>query len=107
MTADGQTDAEPPSEHLVRKLMAACEQADPHVTEADVIAIIDRLYSTRSLRPKTKHGPRTYSWFVTVVPDQLRESREREKSAHPERFLPSVPEPRLPPDTFEELTNVL
>ena len=43
-----------------------------------MIRCLRYLYSERGLRPGTKHGPRHFSWFKTVVADYFLMKRERE-----------------------------
>jgi Helix-turn-helix domain len=52
-------------------------------TEEQVIECLRYLYDERGLRPGTKHGPRQFSWFPTVVGDYFKRKREREHVANP------------------------
>jgi hypothetical protein len=52
-------------------------QAAIGATEDEVISYLRYLYNERGLRPGTKHGPRHFSWFKTVIADYFRQERER------------------------------
>ena len=68
-----------PSDRQVVDVMDAAKGA----TEPEVIQCLRYLYNERGLRPGTKHGPRHFSWFKTVVADYFLQRRDREFVANP------------------------
>jgi hypothetical protein len=68
-----------PSHRQVVDIMDAAGGA----SEEDVLLCLVYLYNERGLRPGTRNGPRTFSWFPTVVGDYFRRKREREEVADP------------------------
>jgi hypothetical protein len=71
-----------PSDRLLVDVVDAAGGA----TEQEVIQCITYLYNERRLRPGTKHGPRHFSWFKTVVADYFLQIRNRQcvfDPAHP------------------------
>jgi uncharacterized protein YdaU (DUF1376 family) len=74
----GQEDLRP-ADRLVADVMDAAGGA----SEADVIACLEYLREVRGLKPGTKHGPRHWSWFRTVVQDYFARKRERGENADP------------------------
>ena len=68
-----------PSDRQVVDVMDAAKGA----TEPEVIHCLRYLYNERGLRPGTKHGPRHFSWFKTVVADYFLQRRDREFVANP------------------------
>ena len=63
-----------PLDRLVVEVMEAAAGA----TEEQVIRCLRYLKDERGLRPGTRHGPRHFSWFKTVVADHFRQQRNRE-----------------------------
>jgi hypothetical protein len=53
------------------------------VTEEEVMQCIRYLYNERGLKPGTRHGPRSFAWFPTVVQDYFSKRREREGISNP------------------------
>jgi hypothetical protein len=66
-----------PTERQVVDVMDAATGAP----DDEVIACLQYLYNDRRLRPGTKHGPRHFSWFKTVVADYFRQKWERSNPA--------------------------
>lgn len=63
-----------PSDRLVVDVMEAAGAAG----EEDVIRCLRYLREERGLLPGTKHGPRGFSWFKTVVADYFLQKADRE-----------------------------
>jgi hypothetical protein len=63
-----------PSDRIVVDVMNAAGGA----TEAEVLECLRYLRQERGLLPGTKHGPRHYSWFKTVVADYFTQKRDRD-----------------------------
>jgi len=63
-----------PTDRLVVDVMAAAGGA----SEDEVIACLRYLREERRLRPGTKHGPRRFAWFKTVVGDFFNQKSSRE-----------------------------
>jgi len=74
MTIEGEAEHPYPSDRHVVDVVDAAEGA----TEEDVIQCLGHLYRERGLRPGTKHGPRHFSWFKTVVADYFLQKRDRD-----------------------------
>jgi hypothetical protein len=70
-----------PPDRIVVEVMKATEGA----TEAEVIDCLRYLREERGLRPGTKHGPRHFQWFPTVVAEHFVKVRAREEVANPRR----------------------
>jgi hypothetical protein len=68
-----------PSDRQVVDVMDAAGGA----AEDDVLQCLAYLYHERGLRPGTRHGPRSFSWFVTVVGDYFQQKRKRQEVAGP------------------------
>jgi hypothetical protein len=63
-----------PSDRQVVDVMDAAGGA----TEEETIRCLHYLRDERRLHPGTKHGPRKFGWFKTVVGDYFQQKRERE-----------------------------
>jgi hypothetical protein len=63
-----------PSDRQVVDVMDAAGGA----TETQVIQCLCYLRVERGLLPGTKHGPRRFGWFKTVVADYVHRKKERE-----------------------------
>ncbi len=63
-----------PPERLVVDVMDGAAGA----TEEEVIGCLRYLKDERGLRPGTKHGPRRFGWFKSVVADYFQQKRNRE-----------------------------
>jgi hypothetical protein len=63
-----------PPERLAVDVMDAAGGA----TQEEVIGCLRYLRDERGLRPGTKHGPRGFAWFKSVVADHFRQKRNRE-----------------------------
>ena len=63
-----------PSDRLVVDVMHAAGNA----TEDEVLQCLCYLRDERGLRPRTKHGPRHFSWFKTAVADYFEQKAGRE-----------------------------
>jgi hypothetical protein len=75
-------------------------------TESEAIACLGYLYDERGLKPGTRGGPRSFSWFPTVVGDYFRQKRERQEAARPatsNRFTGSL----LPESDFDAMTEAI
>jgi hypothetical protein len=79
MTAAEDEERVYPSDRQVVDVMDAAKGA----TEPEVIHCLRYLYNERGLRPGTKHGPRHFSWFKTVVADYFLQRRDREFVTNP------------------------
>jgi hypothetical protein len=53
------------------------------VSEDEVIHCLRYLYNDRRLRPGSRHGPRHFSWFKTVVRDYFQQKWDRSNPAAP------------------------
>ena len=51
--------------------------------EREVVAALNYLYRERGLKPFTKHGPRSFAWFMTVLQDYFTKKQDRESAARP------------------------
>jgi helix-turn-helix protein len=83
MTTPDDRERVSPPERLVVDVMDAAAGA----TEVEVIECLDYLRNERGLRHGTKHGPRRFAWFKSVVADYFRQKRHREEVYAP----PEVP----------------
>ena len=54
--------------------------------EDEVVTCLAFLYNERGLRPGTKHGPRTFRWFLTVVREHFENKRRQEEAANPSTY---------------------
>jgi hypothetical protein len=72
-----------PSDRQVVDVLDAARSAYPGVEERDVMLCLKHLYEDRGLRPGTRHGPRHWAWFPTVVGDYFSKQSAREESANP------------------------
>jgi hypothetical protein len=72
-----------PSDRVVVDVMHAPGGA----TEGEVIECLRYLREERGLRPGTRHGPRGFAWFKSVVADHFHQKRARETVYAP----PTVP----------------
>lgn len=93
-----------PSERLVVDVMEAAGGA----TVEEVIQCLRYLREERGLRPGTKHGPRSFAWFKSVVADHFIEKRNREMVYAP----PEVPwdrrnGPGLSQQEFDSMTEAI
>lgn len=68
-----------PTDRHVVEVMDAANGA----SEYDVCLCLKHLYEERSLRPGTKHGPRTFAWFPTVVQEYFEKRAARDEVANP------------------------
>jgi hypothetical protein len=93
MALPGDKDRAYPSERVVVDVMHAAVGA----TEDEVVACLRHLRENRGLRLGTKHGPRHWSWFKTVVADYFRQERER---AYP-------PAAAWPEGTVDSMTDAI
>jgi hypothetical protein len=87
----------PTDRHAV-DVMDAAEGA----TETDVLACLRYLYDERGLKPGTRNGPRSFSWFPAVVADYFRQKRERQTAASARS-----PDQRLPQGVFDAMTEAI
>jgi len=88
-----------PSDRQVVDIMDAAQGA----SEVEVIACLRYLREERGLHPGSRHGPRQFSWFPTVVGDYFRQKREREDLANPK----GVPVERLNGAVFDAMTEAI
>jgi Helix-turn-helix domain len=75
-------DKEYPTERMVVDIMNAAGTHD----EQEMIECLNYLYSERGLKPFTKHGPRSFAWFKTVVQDYFSKKRDRDEVANPSGY---------------------
>jgi len=73
MTAEDDERVYPSDRHVVDVM-----DASGGATEDEVIQCLRYLRDERRLLPGTRHGPRYFSWFKTVVADYFRQRRDRE-----------------------------
>jgi hypothetical protein len=78
------------------------------VTEEEVIQCLRYLREERGLRPGTKHGPRSFAWFRSVVADHFHQKRNREMVYAP----PEVPwdkrnGPGISQQEFDSMTEAI
>jgi hypothetical protein len=76
-TADDLEQVYPSDRHVVDVMDAA------DASEEEVIRCLRYLRDERGLRPRTKHGPRHFSWFKTVVAEYFQRKRDREAIINP------------------------
>ncbi len=74
MTTEDDTERLYPSDRQVVDVMDAAIGA----SEEEAIQCLRYLRDERGLRPGTKHGPRHFGWFKTVVADYFRQKTDRE-----------------------------
>jgi Helix-turn-helix domain len=72
-------DKDYPTERMVVDIMDAAGTHD----EDEVVAVLNYLYFERGLKANTKHGPRSFPWFKTVLQDYFTKKRDRESVANP------------------------
>jgi hypothetical protein len=71
-----------------------------------VIQCLRYLKDERGLRPRTKHGPRHFSWFKTVVADYFRKKRDREAVINP-ASVAGAADQRLSSTEFDAMTDAI
>ena len=76
-----------PRERLVVDVMDAAGGA----SEDEVVGCLQYLFHERGLKPRTKQGPRHFSWFKTVVADYFQQRRDRDFIIDPGRFAYRTP----------------
>jgi hypothetical protein len=89
-----------PTDRHVVDVMDAAEGA----TEAEVLACLRYLSEERGLKPGTRNGPRSFSWFPTVVGDYFRQKRERQAASPTSRDFPNT---RLSEAVFDDMTGAI
>jgi hypothetical protein len=94
-----------PSDRIVIDIMDAAGTHD----EQEVIASLKYLYYDRGLKPFSRHGPRSFAWFKTVLQDHFARKRERESAANPLGFheWQDRNETRLSKTQFEAMTEAI
>jgi hypothetical protein len=94
-----------PSDRIVIDIMDAAGTHD----EQEVIASLRYLYYDRELKPFSRHGPRSFAWFKTVLQDHFARKRERESAANPLGFheWQDRNETRLSKTQFEAMTEAI
>ena len=93
-----------PPDRLVVDVMDAAAGA----TEVEVIECLDYLRNERGLRPGTKHGPRGFAWFKSVVADHFQQKRNREEVyAPPEVDWERRNGPGLTQQEFDSMTDAI
>jgi hypothetical protein len=77
--------------------------------EDDVLRCLAYLRNERGLRPGTRNGPRTFSWFPTVVDDYFSRKRARENVSNPVGFdaWSERNETRLSNAQFDSMTDAI
>ena len=79
--------------------------ASAGASEEEVIHCLHYLKEERGLRPGTRHGPRHFSWFKTVVADYFQQKRLRETVFSPASGQSS--DAGLSPDEFAAMTEAI
>lgn len=94
-----------PSHRTVVDILQAAGGASEH----EVIECLAYLWNERGLRPGTKNGPETWSWFKTVLLDHFARRREREEVANPCGYADweERNESRAEREQFERMTNAI
>jgi len=92
-----------PTDRHVVDVMDAARGA----SEEEIISCLKYLHHDRGLKPGTKHGPRSFAWFPTVVQDYFSKREQRSEVANPTGFAEW--EDRngansLRPEQFDDLT---
>jgi hypothetical protein len=90
-----------PSDRQVVDVMDAGAGA----SEEEVIQCLHYLKEERGLRPGTRHGPRHFSWFKTVVADYCQQKRFRETVFSPASGQGN--DAGLSPDEFASMTEAI
>ncbi len=102
MLTDGSEEKIYPTDRQVVDVMDAAAGT----SEEEVLRCLEYLCNERGLRPGTHHGPRSFSWFPTVVGEYFRAKRQREQLAalgEPGRREPGS----LSAQTFMEMTAAI
>jgi Helix-turn-helix domain len=89
-----------PSDRLVVDVMDAAAGA----TEEEVIRCLHYLRNERGLMPGSRHGPRRFSWFKTVVGDYFQQKRFRETVFSP---APVSDPGKLSKKDFDSMTEAI
>jgi hypothetical protein len=107
--ADYMTTEDDPARVYPRdRLMVDVMDAAAGATEEEVIQCLRYLKSERGLRPGTKHGPRGFGWFKTVVADHFHQKRNREMVyAPPDVEWDRRNGPGLSQEDFDSMTDAL
>jgi hypothetical protein len=94
-----------PSERTVVDIMDAAGTHD----EQEVVEALNYLSDSRGLKPFSKHGPRSFAWFQTVLQDYFTKRRDRESAANPCGYAEweGRNETRLSGVEFESMTEPL
>jgi hypothetical protein len=94
-----------PSDRQVVDVMESAGGAPEH----EVLLCLAYLYNERGLRPGTRNGPRTFSWFLTVVGDYFKRKRDREDVAEPIGYHAWADrnETRLSKAQFDSMTGAI
>lgn len=71
-----------PSDRMVVDIMEAAGTSD----ENEVLEALAYLYNGRGLKPSTRQGPWSFSWFKTVLQDHFEKKRAREEAANPSGY---------------------
>jgi hypothetical protein len=92
-----------PSDRIVVDVMDAAGTHD----EQEVVEALNYLHDARGLKPLTKHGPRSFAWFMTALQDHFRKKRDRESAANPCGYAEweGRNETRLSKAQFEAMTE--
>lgn len=99
ITADDPERVYPP-DRLVVDVMDAATGA----TEKEVIRCLHHLREERGFRAGTKHGPRSFAWFKTVVADYFQQKQFREMVYSPR---PSNDTGKLSKEEFDSMTEAI
>ena len=94
-----------PSDRLVVDVMDAAE-GEP---EEEVLRCLRYLLRERGLRPGTKHAPRHFAWFKTVVAEYFAQKHQRDYIVNPGRYgaWAEGTVSGLPKEQFDRMTEVL
>ena len=92
-----------PSDRVVADIMDAAGTHD----QKEVIEALNYLHSERGLKPFSKHGPRSFAWFKTVLQDHFAKKRGRESATDPCGYAEweGRNETRISNAQFEALTD--
>lgn len=75
-------------------------------SEDEIVRCLHYLKFERGLKPGTKHGPRHFSWFTTVVADYFQKKHDREAVINPTN-IGNSDNHRLSEETFDSMTEAL